>query len=130
MGYSLKSLKAELTSRQLADDGLVAWGQSSTGANVGGFFGGAIGGAIGAAVTPMYAITMIRGSQIAIFPFTNKEIRYNEAYAFNKNNIERAKLSGLISKTLTIITTNGQKHKYPILQGSGDVKKIFHTLGL
>jgi hypothetical protein len=127
MGYNLKSLKEELASKNLADYGLVAWGQ-----NVGtaGLWFGAIGAAIASATAKKIAISMVENSKIAVFPFTNKEIKYNEARAFDKTQIENAKLSGLISKTLKIKTTSGKTFSYPITQGAKDVKEMLTRLGL
>jgi hypothetical protein len=126
MGYSLKSLKEELISKNLADYGLVAWGQ-----NVGtaGLLFGAIGAGIASATAKKVVISMVENSKIAIFPFTNKEIKYNEGLAFDKTQIESAKLSGLISKTLKIKTTSGKKFTYPVTQGAKDVKEILTRLG-
>jgi len=127
MGYNLNKLKNELASRNLADYGLVAWGQKSIG---GWALFGAIGGAIGGATTPKFAISMVENSKIAVFPFNNKEIKYNEAKAFDKSKIKSATISGLMSKKLTIKTVDGQTFAYPIMQGASDVKEILSRLGL
>ena len=125
MGYSLKSLKEELVSKNLADYGLVGWGQS-----IGAWaMFGAIGGAIGGATSSKFVISMVENSKIAVFPFTNKEIKYNEAKAFDKTQIASVKISGLLSKTLKLSTTSGKQFKFPITQGVGDVKEILSRLG-
>ena len=126
MGYSLKSLKDELCLRNLADGGLVAWGQS---ASAGSLFG-AVGGAIAGVTSPKYVISMIKNSQIAFFPFTNKEIKYNEMMAFDRTQITMAKISGLFSKTLKLTMVDGKRFSFPIMQGVGDLKKILLELGL
>ena len=128
MGYSLKSLKLELEAKNLADYGLIAWGQSTSAVAAGALFG-AIGGAIASATSRKYAITMIRGSQIAVFPFTSKEIKYNEAIAFDKSQLAKAKISGLIGKKLVLETYDGKKHSYSIMQGAKDLKTILSNLG-
>lgn len=127
MGYSLKKLKEELSSRNLANYDLVAWGQKSS--TVGMLFG-AIGGAIAGATSSKFAISMVENSKIAIFPFTNKEIKYSEAKAFDRTQIENAKVSGLLSKKLKITTKTGSKFSFPITQGAGSVKEILTRLGL
>lgn len=121
MGYNLKSLTNELVSKNLADDGLVAWGQSSR---------GQLFGAIGSAVASMHVISK-RGNQIVIIPFSSKEIKYKEGVVINREKIESAKLSGgLFNAKLIINTKSGKQYKYTVTQGKDAVKKILAQLGL
>lgn len=126
MGFSLKSLKDELVSKNLADYGLVAWGQ-----NIGtaGFLFGAIGAVIAGSTTPKHTISIVESSKIAIFPFTNKGIKFDEGKAFDKSEISSAKVSGLLSKTLKIKTTSGKTFSYSISQGADSVKEMLTKLG-
>ena len=120
MGYSLNKLKQELTAKDYADEGLVAWGNSASG----GLFGGA-----GAAFGGMHVISK-KGDSILVIPFTNKEILYDKSCAFEKANISSASVKGLLSKSLIIKTTDNKEFKYAITQGAGDVKTILQKLGL
>lgn len=126
MGYSYKKLKAELSSKGYADEGLVAWGSvGGMGARI--LLGGIIGNALGAATEKKYAITK-KGTKIAIFPFTNKEILYDKAFAIDKVNIKKAKVGNFLSQRFVFQTNNGKKYSYLILQGKSDVKKILELL--
>lgn len=127
MGYNLKKLRNELTEKGFCDEGLIGWGQ-----NVGaayGILGGAVGGAIGAAKTKMHAITKM-GNAIAVFPFTNNEILYNDAIKIDASGIKKAKVSGLLTGKLVIRLNDNKKVTYSIMQGKSDVKKILKSLGL
>jgi len=119
MGYSLKSLKEELVSKNMANDGLVGWGQKSS----------LVGGVVGALVNPMHVISMIENSKILVIPFNNKEIKYNECIFFDKTQLTNAKVSGILGKKLVLKTQDGKKVTLPITQGAGDVKKIISRLG-
>ena len=123
MGYSLKSLTVELVNKNMANDGLVAFGQNTSG------LGGMIGGMLESLGRPMHAISMA-GEQIIITPFTNKEILFSKAIAFPRKNIQKAKVSGLLTGQLTIVMNNGSKYKYNITQGKSAVKQILERLGL
>lgn len=119
MGYSLKSLTAELVNKNMANDGLVAFGQNTSG----------LGGILESLGRPMHAISMV-GEQIVITPFTNKEIIFNKAIAFPRKNIQKAKVSGLLTGQLTIVMNGGSEYKYNITQGKPAVKQILSRLGL
>ena len=126
MAYSLNKLKEELVSKNLADDGLVAWGQATSNMLS---LGGAVGGLLAGITGQKFAISMIENSKIAIFPFTNKEINYNDARAFGRDKLEKVKLSGLFTKTLKLYTVDGNCIKLPLLQGASSVKEIISRLG-
>lgn len=127
MGYSIKSLKQELVAKGYSDDGLVGWGNNAS-ATSGAIFG-AVGGALAGAFSKMHVVCK-RGDDILIIPFTNKEILYSNGIVFNKQIIEKAQVKGLfLSKKLVIVTKNGKKSNFPILQGVGDVKAILQKLG-
>ena len=119
MGYSLKSLTVELVNKNMADDGLVAFGQNTTG----------LGGALESLARPMHTISLV-GDKIVITPFTNKEIHFDKAFAFSRNNIASAKVSGLLTGTLKIVMSSGKKYSYNIMQGKSQVKQILNKLGL
>ena len=119
MGYNLKSLTTDLQAKYMADDGLVAWGQSGS---------GSLFGAIGGAFAPMQAISK-HDDKILITPFSNKQIKFNECVAISKENISSAKVSGLLSAKLVIVLKNGEKKKYSITQGKSAVKQILSSLG-
>ena len=119
MGYNLKSLTSELVNKNLADGGLVAWGQAS---------GGAFFGAMGAALASMHTISMKDGN-ILVIPFTNKQIKYSEATIIKKSEIKTAKVSGLLSGKLKIKLNNGKSLSFGITQGKGAVKQILTSLG-
>jgi len=121
MGYNLNKLRDELMAKNFADEGLVAWGQGSA--------GGILFGAVGGAMSGMYVISMIKGSKIAIIPFSNKEIKYSEGKAFDKSKIKEAKVSGFLGSTLKFTTVDGKTHSYKITQGASDVKEILEKLG-
>lgn len=119
MGYSLKKLKTELLERKYSDNGLVAWGQNNN------------NGAVGALSARMFTISQV-GQKIVVTPFTNNEILFEGALAFDKSIIKKAKVGGFLiySSYLKITTTDGQTYKYSILQGKGAVKQIVKNLGL
>ena len=118
MAYSLNKLRDELTKKGLADDGLVAWGNSGS---------GALFGAVGSAFGSMHVICK-KGESLLVIPFTNKEILYSKGFAIQKQNIESVALKGLLSKKLVIKTKAGKKLKYPITQGVSDLKTILQKL--
>ena len=120
MGYNLKSLTTDLQAKNMADEGLVAWGQAGS---------GSLFGAVGGAFAPMHAISK-QGNKILITPFSNKQIKFNECVAINKDNIASAKVSGLFGAKLVITVKNGETRKYSITQGKDAVKKILSLLGL
>ena len=126
MGYSYKSIKSELTEKNYANEGLVAIGQRHSSA---GLWFGAIGAAINSASSNKYAFILVEGSKLAIIPFTNKEIKYAEAKAFDKSKFEILKVSGWIGKQLTIKLVGGQKVVYDIMGGPGDIKEIVNRMG-
>ena len=117
-GSGLGKLKKELTENGYAEDGLVAWGNASSG-----FLFGGIGGALGG----MHVISK-KGDAIYVIPF-GKEILYNQALVFEKQNIASATVKGLLGKKLVVKTKGGKEFKYAITQGAGDVKTILEKLG-
>ncbi len=119
MGYNLKKLTEELKVKELADDGLVAWGQNSS---------GAMFGAVGAALAGMHTISC-KGDKIVIIPFSNKEIRFDDGLMIDKKEIRRAKVSGLLTAKLKIETVDGKSNSYSITQGKTAVKQILAKLG-
>ena len=126
MAYNMKSLAQELASKNMADGGLVAWGQN-TGA---GSLFGALGGAVSALSKPMHVISKV-GSQLVVTPFTSKEILFNNAVAFNRANMNDAKLKGgLFGATLVITMQSGKTYKFSIMQGKSELKQILKELGL
>lgn len=114
MGYNLKKLTKELQEKGLSDDGLVAYGQRSS-------------GALTSLLLPMYAISKV-GNNILIIPFTNKRIEDENKKEINSSDIVEAKVSGLLIGKLKIKTTKGNV-VFPILQGKGSVKQILLKLG-
>ena len=124
MGYSLNKLKRELTEKNVADEGLVSWGQVSSPISM----MGAIGGALSA--TAKMVVVCKKDNNIVVIPFTNKEILYKEHVAYNKQSIASISLKGLLTKKLIITTQNGDKHKYTMYQGVSDLKTIISRLGL
>lgn len=119
--YNIIKLRNELTEKGYADEGLVAWGSSASGALFGGI-GGAFGG--------MHVICK-RGNVILVIPFGNKEIYYSKAQLFEKQSIASAKVKGLfLSKSLVIKTTDGKSYKFGITQGAGKVKTILQKMGI
>ena len=121
MGYNLKKLTEELKIKGFADDGLVAWGQNS---------GGGLFGAVGAALAGMYTISC-KGDKIVFIPFSNKEIKYNEGFMFDRSQIRKAKVSsGIWTSKLSLETVDGKTWTYPITQGKDAVKQILSKLGL
>ncbi len=125
MSYDLKSLRQELTSKNVADKGLVAIAQTFSG-------NGFLGSLIAETSTKKYAISMI-GSKLAIIPFNYNNIEFESSVAFDKMIIEKAKVTGdgifLLSK-LKILTIDGKMHEYIILQGRKTVKQILKELDL
>ena len=119
MGYNLKSLTSDLVKNGMADDGLVAWGQSGS---------GSLFGAIGGAFAPMHAISK-QGNKILITPFSNKQIKYEGCVSIDKESIKSAKVGGLLSAILVVVLKNGKTQKYPITQGKSAVKQILTLLG-
>ena len=119
MGYNLKSLTTELQAKNMADDGLVAWGQSGS---------GSLFGAIGGALAPMHAISK-HENKILITPFSNKQIKFNECVTISKEDISSAKVGGLFSAKLAIVLKNGEKRTYSITQGKNAVEQILSSLG-
>lgn len=119
MGYNLKKLKNELVEKKYSDNGLVAWGQNNN------------SGALGALASRMLTISQV-GEKIVITPFTNNQILFEGAIAFDKSAIKKAKVGGFLvySSHLKITTTDGQTYKYSIIQGKGAVKQIVKNLGL
>ena len=119
MGYNLKKLKNELVEKKYSDNGLVAWGQNNN------------FGALGALASRMLTISQV-GEKIVITPFTNNQILFEGAIAFDKSSIKKAKVGGFLfySSHLKITTTDGQTYKYSIIQGKGAVKQIVKNLGL
>lgn len=119
MGYSLTKLKKELQEKHYSDNGLVAWGQNNN------------FGAIGALASSMYTISQV-GQKIVITPFTNKQILFENAIAFDKSIIKKAKTGGfwIYSSFLKIETNDGRVFKYSITQGKGSVKQILNNIGL
>ena len=125
MGYSMNSLRKELSAKQLCDEGLIAWGQNTSGTWA---LGGIIGGAIGASSTKMHVITMV-GDSLIVCPFTNKNLYLNEGLKINKALISSAKVTGLLTGKLTVKLTDGRIVKYQIMQGKSDLKKMLNKLG-
>ena len=119
MGYSLNKLKKELVEKHYSENGLVAWGQNNS------------FGAIGALASKMFTISQV-GEKIVITPFTNNQILFEGALAFDKSSIKSAKVGGFLiySAHLKITTHDGQTYKYSIIQGKGAVKQIVKNLGL
>ena len=119
MGYSLNKLKKELSEKNLADNGLVAWGQNT-----------GTGGIIASAISPMFTISKA-GNKIVVIPFNNKTISYDKAISFDLSKIDTAKVKGawLFSK-LVIKTVDGRVYKYSITQGKSAVKQILSSLSL
>lgn len=120
MGYNLKSLTSELVAKGMADNGLVAWGQSGS---------GSLFGAVGSAFAPMHAISK-QGDNILITPFSNKEVKYDNCVSISKLDINSAKVSGLFSAQLVLVLKSGETKKYPITQGKDAVKQILSALGV
>ena len=117
MAYSLNKLKQELVAKRFSEDGLVAWGQNN------GF------GAVGALAAPMFTISRVN-TKIVITPFTNREILFDRAIAYDKENVFDARISGFwIYSKLKITTKDGKVHKYSITQGKSAVKQILINLG-
>ena len=119
MAYNLKKLKQE----NVADEGLVCWGQKKSSA---GILFGAVGGAISAASNMV--VVCKKANNLLVIPFTNKEIQYKNFIAYKTENINSLSISGLLTKTLTIHTKDGQKHKYTINQGIADLKEIIKKI--
>ena len=119
MGYNLKNLTEELKAKGFADDGVVAWGQNSS---------GALFWAIGAGLSGMHTISR-KGDKIVIIPFSNKEIKYSEGIMIDKSKIKSAKVSGLMTGKLKLETADGKKREYSITQGKDAVKEILSKLG-
>lgn len=118
MGYNLNKLKKELVEKNLADEGLVAWGQNAR-----------MSGIVSSVTTPMFTISK-SNNKIMVIPFNNKMISYDKAISFEKNKIESAKIKGIIGSKLVIKTTDGNEYKYSITQGKNSVKQILISLGL
>ncbi len=116
MGYSLNKLKEELTVKGLADDGLVAWGNSGSGV-----LGGAFGG---------MQVIYKKGTTIFVTPFNNKEIVFSETTTIDKQSIVSAAVKGLLGKKLVIKMNDGKTLKFAITQGAGNVKAILQNLGI
>ena len=119
MAYSLSKLKAELLEKRYSENGLVAWGQNNN------------FGAVGALASRMFTISQV-GEKIVITPFTNKQILFENALAFDKSIIKTAKVGGfwIYSSYLKITTNDGQIYKYSIMQGKNAAKQIIKNLGL
>lgn len=119
MGYNLNKLKAELLEKRYSENGLVAWGQNNS------------FGAVGALVSRMFTISQV-GEKIVITPFTNNQILFENALAFDKSIIKTAKVGGfwIYSSYLKIVTNDNQVYKYSIIQGKSAAKQIVKNLGL
>lgn len=123
MSYDIKSLRKELTSKRLADDGLVAVGQIVRG-------GGFLGSLIAETTTKKYTISKM-GTKIAIIPYNYHNIEYNSGIGFDVRVIKKAKVTGdglfIVSK-LKIWTIDNRVHTYFISEGRRAVKEILRKL--
>lgn len=81
------------------------------------------------AFSPMFAVSMTDVG-ILITPFNNKTIFTDNPNVFKKEEISSIKMKGFwIFKHLAIVTKDGNKHRFDILQGASDVKKMISLLG-
>ncbi|MBO5884677.1 MAG: hypothetical protein J6Q51_02670 [Clostridia bacterium] len=119
MGYNSKKLAQELVEKGMADNGLIAWGQNSSG----------LLGAVGAIIAPMHVISKV-GNLIVVTPFSNKQIFFEKAIAYKKENMINAKLKGgLFGASLKLEMKSGKTYKYSIIQGKAELKQMLKELG-
>ena len=120
MGYNSKKLAQDLVAKNMADGGLVAWGQNSSG----------LFGALGAALSDMHVISKV-GNQLVVTPFSNKEIFFEKAVAFKRESIVEAKLKGgLFGSKLVLKMQSGKTYKFSVMQGKSEMKQMLNDLGL
>ena len=101
MAYSLNKLRDELVSKNLSENGLVAWGQNS-----------GMGGILPSATTPMFVISSAN-NKIIIIPFNNKQIVYDGGITFDRESILSAKIAGFwIYSKFRFIKYNNCKKKF------------------
>lgn len=125
MGNNVKTIAQELKSRNMADGGLIAWGQNSSAMS----WFGTFGGAISSLKTPMHAISKV-GNQLVVTPFTNKETMFDRAIAFNKEAMVDAKVKGgLFGSSLVIKMKSGKSYKFSIMYGKAELKQMLAELG-
>ena len=116
---NLNKIKEELTNKGMAKEGLAAWGNKGNGSLFGAM----------SAFSPMFAVSMT-DTGILITPFNNKTIFTDNTNLFKKEDISSVKMKGFwIFKHLEIVTNDGNKHRFDILQGANDVKKMISILG-
>ena len=122
MSYNLETITKEMVEKDMADDGLVAWGQNSSKMV---FWFGLIGAAFAS-----YHVISKKGDRILITPFKSKKIMFEESKYVEKANILSAEIKGgLFGTKLVIKTKDKQKFNINITQGKEAVEQILKLLG-
>ena len=123
--YKLEDVKAELEKMGFVKDGLIGFAKSN-GGFAGAYLGGMIGAMIANSVAEHYAIVKFN-EKIMIIPYESGKINYDKAMSYEKENIEKMKLS--VYNYLKIKTKDGKKKKVFIEKGHKDVKAMIEALG-
>ena len=127
MALKYKDIKEQMIAKNYAEDGLVALCQTVN-TSTAAFWGGMIGAAIASANNKCYAVSKI-GDQLVFVPYSNKEIDFKSAFAFNKAKIEKGTVGGIGGYAkIKLWTTDGDVHKYSIIQGKSDLQTILTKL--
>ncbi len=127
MALKYKDIKEQMIAKNYAEDGLVALCQTVN-TSTAAFWGGMIGAAIAGANNKCYAVSKI-GEQLVFVPYTNKEINFQSAFAYNKSKITKAKVSGVGGfAKIKIWTVDGKTQKYSIIQGKAELQTILTKL--
>lgn len=112
-----KEILLQLQKRQLAQDGLFAWGKLKI-ANTFSAFGGGVQGAN----SEKYIITM-SGDDLCFIPLGNKELFFKNIYVVDKDNIKALKLNKFGSKMM-LETLNGGVNTYHITRARCKLRKL------
>ena len=123
--YKHVDVKAELEQMGFVKDGLIAFAKSN-GGFAGAYLGGLIGALIANSVAERYAVVKLN-EKVMIIPYESGKINYDKALSYEKENIEKIKLS--LYNYLKIKTKDGKKKKVFIEKGHKDVKAMIEALG-
>lgn len=125
MEYKQINVKEELERMGFVKDGMIAFAKSN-GGFAGAYLGGMVGSLIANAVAERYAVVKLN-EKIMIIPYESNKINYEKAMSYEKDNIEKAKLTAFNS--LKIKTKDGKKKKVFIEKGHKSLRLMLEQLG-